>query len=65
MSSVHVKTTFVMKVMRICFVSFKNRKFFRILHSLKKKARVYLPVTNIMVAQSYYWYIPVNGNNIY
>ena len=47
------------------FFKIKNVKFFHILHLCNTKARVYLPVPNIMVVQIYSWYIPVNGNTVF
>ena len=53
MLPVHIKTTFVMKMTRICFVLITNEKFLRLLYSGKTRAHVYLPVPNIMLVHSY------------
>ena len=64
MSPVHAKTTLIMKVTKICFVSIKDGKFFHIFHSWKTKSHLYLYVHNITVIQSYSWYIPFYVNTI-
>ena len=64
MLPVHVKNEFVMKLMRICFVSITIVKLFCLFYLRDIKACLYLPVQNIMVVQSYKCYIPLDGNTV-